>query len=307
MTSMTETRDPTLPVAVEFKLPWGKLRGEFYGKNGLPLIIALHGWLDNAASFRELAPRLTGYSVLALDLAGHGLSDHRPPGVRYHLVDNVDDVMAVADLVGAKHYVLMAHSMSAGFSPYLAAIDTRVSKLVLLEGIGSQSNSAERAVPTLKSAVAELKRSFRTSMPVYENRDAAIAARVNVVGKVSERAATLLCERGLKPVEGAEGGLTWASDPRLRTSSALRFPEDFIHAFLVALNMPVLLILGKDSAFKVEEYYAARVAAVKTIQVATLDGNHHLHLELESVEPVAALIKDFLAQGGDTIEASPTT
>ena len=54
--------------------------------------------LDNAASFRELF--VTDYSVLCLDLAGHGQSDHRPTGVRYHLVDNVDDIMGVVDLVG---------------------------------------------------------------------------------------------------------------------------------------------------------------------------------------------------------------
>lgn len=278
--------------AVEFRLPWGKVRGEFYGHYGKPLIIALHGWLDNAASFRELAPLLVGeYSVLALDLAGHGLSDHRPPGVRYHLVDNVDDVMGVVDLVGAKDYIVVAHSMSAGFAPYLAAVDKRVKKLVLIEGIGSQSNGPDKAVATLATAVAELKRSLNSRMPVYADHGAAVTARVNVVGRVSERAAAVLCERGLRAVEG---GLTWSSDPRLRTSSALRFPEDFVHAFLESLEIPVLLLLGKDSAFKVEAYYSARVAKVKDIIVKTLEGNHHLHLEVDTVASVGSETMSFL-------------
>lgn len=279
--------------AVEFRLPWGKVRGEYYGHYSQPLIVALHGWLDNAASFRELAPLLKDYSVLAIDLAGHGLSDHRPPGVRYHHVDNVDDVMGVVDLVGAQEYILMAHSMSAGFGVYLSAIDKRVKKIVLIEGIGSQSNGPDKAVSTLAAAVAELKRSLRVTMPVYPDHGAAVAARVNVVGRISERAARLLCERGLKTVEG---GVTWSSDPRLRTSSALRFPEDFIHAFLEALTQPVLLLLGKDSAFKVEDYYKERVGKVKDLRVLNLDGNHHLHLESETVEPVAAAILEFLAE-----------
>lgn len=278
--------------SVEFRLPWGKVRGEYYGHYSQPLIIALHGWLDNAASFREIAPLLKDYSVLALDLAGHGMSDHRPPGVRYHHVDNVDDVMGVVDLVGAQEYILMAHSMSAGFGVYLSAIDKRVKKIVLIEGIGSQSNGPEKAVSTLAAAVAEMKRSLRVTMPVYPDHGAAVAARVNVVGRISERAASVLCERGLKTVEG---GVTWSSDPRLRTSSALRFPEEFIHAFLDALTQPVLLLLGKDSAFKVEAYYSERVAKVKNISVKTLDGNHHLHLERETVESVAKEIIDFLS------------
>lgn len=292
---MTASQMDSIPAfrAVEFRLPWGKVRGEYYGHYSRPLIVALHGWLDNAASFRTLAPLLKDYSVLALDLAGHGMSDHRPPGVRYHLVDNVDDVMSVVDLVGAQEYILMAHSMSAGFGVYLAAVDKRVKKIVLIEGIGSQSNGPEKAVSTLAAAVHEMKRSLRVSMPVYPDHSAAVAARSNVVGKISEMAASILCERGLKP---AENGVTWSSDPRLRTSSALRFPEEFIHAFLEALTQPVLLLLGKDSAFKVEAYYSERVAKVKDMRVKTLEGNHHLHLEQETVGSVAEEILVFLAE-----------
>jgi pimeloyl-ACP methyl ester carboxylesterase len=184
--------------------------------------------------------------------------------------------------------------MSAGFGVYLAAVDKRVKKIVLIEGIGSQSNGPEKAVSTLSAAVSELKRSLRAKMPVYPDHAAAVAARANVVGKISETAANTLCERGLRVVEE---GVTWSSDPRLRTSSALRFPEDFIHAFLESLTQPVMLLLGKDSVFKVEPYYGERVKKVKNMRVVTLDGNHHLHLEQDTVASVATEINQFLTQG----------
>jgi alpha-beta hydrolase superfamily lysophospholipase len=40
------------------------------------LVIAIHGWLDNAASFDRIAPAFAkhGYYFVALDLQGHGLS-----------------------------------------------------------------------------------------------------------------------------------------------------------------------------------------------------------------------------------------
>ena len=41
-------------------------------------VLCLHGWLDNADSFKGLAPLVAkdGWDVLSLDLPGHGLSDH---------------------------------------------------------------------------------------------------------------------------------------------------------------------------------------------------------------------------------------
>lgn len=44
-------------------------------EDGIP-ILALHGWLDNAASFERLAPMLDGCFVVAPDLIGHGRSGH---------------------------------------------------------------------------------------------------------------------------------------------------------------------------------------------------------------------------------------
>lgn len=65
---------------VRLSLPHIELAAHLFGpEDGLP-VIALHGWLDNANSFARLAPRLEGLRIVALDLAGHGHSGHRPPG-----------------------------------------------------------------------------------------------------------------------------------------------------------------------------------------------------------------------------------
>ena len=54
-------------------------------------MLAIHGWLDNCDSFHYIGPGLAniGYQVIGVDLPGHGHSDHIPPGLLYHDIDNV--------------------------------------------------------------------------------------------------------------------------------------------------------------------------------------------------------------------------
>ncbi len=72
---MTAARELSL------ELPHLRLAAQAWGDPQLPRLLALHGWLDNAASFDRLAPLLCGhFHIVAIDLPGHGRSGHRPPG-----------------------------------------------------------------------------------------------------------------------------------------------------------------------------------------------------------------------------------
>ncbi len=57
-------------------------------ESGRP-VLALHGWLDNSASFTPLAPQLRGLNIIALDMAGHGQSCHRPGSAPYNIWEDV--------------------------------------------------------------------------------------------------------------------------------------------------------------------------------------------------------------------------
>ena len=71
---------PPVVEEIRLSLPHIELAAHVFGpEDGIP-VIALHGWLDNANSFARLAPKLHGLRIVALDLAGHGHSAHRPPG-----------------------------------------------------------------------------------------------------------------------------------------------------------------------------------------------------------------------------------
>src|SRR5690606_2312769 len=112
----------------------GTLAGLAFGpRDGRP-VLALHGWLDNAATFVPLAPLLPELRIYALDLPGHGRSSHRPPGARYHYVDWVGDVIEAADALGLDRFALLGHSMGAGISILTAGtFPERVERLALIE------------------------------------------------------------------------------------------------------------------------------------------------------------------------------
>ena len=260
------------------------------GEGMLPTL-ALHGWLDNCATYNLLGPALHG-DIYAVDLAGHGASSHRPAGVRYHLVDNVDDVYAIADELGFEQFNLMGHSMGAGISTYAAAIaPERIHQLILIEGLGTHTSPAEQAPDVLAKAIKDMRRAHKINMPVYSELAEAVNARKGVVGAISADAATHLCERGLVEVPG---GVTWSSDPRLKMGSAIRLTEDMVMAYLKKIAAPTLLIGAEQGFFPSIGPLKLRVEAVADLALMTLPGNHHLHLEEDTCLPVINAINEFL-------------
>src|SRR5580765_8467017 len=86
-----------------------------------PRVLALHGWLDNAASFVPMAKHLDGIELVAVDLPGHGHSVHLPPGSIYTFEMAVHHVLDIADALGWERFSLLGHSMGAGIASLVAA------------------------------------------------------------------------------------------------------------------------------------------------------------------------------------------
>ena len=96
------------PTDVVFETDGLTYRGLAWGDTGKPLVFAIHGWLDNALSFAVLAPLLTHYRVISIDLSGHGLSSHRSADANYHIWDDIPQLMAVIDQLGVRERILSA-------------------------------------------------------------------------------------------------------------------------------------------------------------------------------------------------------
>jgi len=82
---------------IQIELPYLKLAAKQWGNPaGMP-VLAIHGWLDNAGTFDHIAPLLPDLNLVAIDLPGHGLSEHRPMGTNYHFIDYIQWVCTVVD------------------------------------------------------------------------------------------------------------------------------------------------------------------------------------------------------------------
>ena len=261
---------------VRLSLPHIELAAHVFGPaDGVP-VIALHGWLDNANSFARLAPRLHGLRILAIDMAGHGHSAHRPLGAGYALWDYVYDVLQVAEQLGWQRFAVLGHSMGAIVSLVLAgAVPERVSHLAMIDGVIPPTAKADNAAERLGMALQAQMNLQDKRKNVHDSLDRAIAARMKGLVAVSHEAAQLLAQRGLMPVPG---GYTWRSDSRLTLPSPVRLTEEQAMAFVQRVACPTRLVVAADGMLAQHPELLARLPFGHEL----LPGGHHLHLNDEA-------------------------
>src|SRR5690606_27983762 len=147
--------DGMTPAELSLPAAYGELAGLRIGHPGAPRVIALHGWLDNAASFLPLLPHLPPLDLLLLDFPGHGRSAHLPPGAEYALPSYIHAVLDAADALGWDRFALLGHSMGAAVAAMAAvAVPERIERLALIETVGPLSEEADAAPARLRQAVA---------------------------------------------------------------------------------------------------------------------------------------------------------
>ncbi len=276
---------------VRLSLPHLEVAAHLYGPDDGKPVIALHGWLDNAATFSRLAPRLKGLRIVALDLPGHGHSDHRPIGAGYNIWDYAHDVLQVAEQFGWQRFSLLGHSMGAIVSVLLAgALPERVERLALIDGVIPYTGEADSAPQKLGASLEALLAVNDKRKPVYASFDQAVEARLKGVGAVSREAAEMLAQRGLMPVPG---GYTWRTDPRLMLPSAMRLTRAHALAFVSRVACPTSLVLAEQGLMMQPEL----LELVESFPFDTrrLAGGHHLHLDDDiGAEAVARVFNNFL-------------
>lgn len=274
-------------------IPMGRIAGLRNHGDG-PRVLALHGWLDNAASFIPLAQHLHGIDLVAIDQPGHGRSTHLPPGTDYSFVGAINAILDVADALGWERFALLGHSMGAGISSLVAAgCPDRIERLLAIEALGALAETAEHTVMRMREAVTAHRALTGKQLRVFPDIDTAVRARMQATrvpgSGLTESLVRLLVERGLMQVDG---GFAWSSDPRLTLPTMTRMTEAQVENLVAGIACPAKVIFGEPAQpYLPDDLRRKRAGLLPHGELILLPGGHHLHMDQPAA--IAAAIGDF--------------
>lgn len=190
-------------------------------------ILCLHGWLDNSNTFARLGPylaeNLVGSTVVAIDLPGHGHSQHTSGHFQH--VRSVGIVKEVLERLGwdAGSTSLVGHSMGGGISLLFAGtFPEALRRVVLIDAFGPFTSSPDRAPADLRKFLTACRGVYPHDAPLppappklYKSLADGISARVRIVStypgeqSISREAAEAIVRRGARycPQETAAAGV----------------------------------------------------------------------------------------------------
>lgn len=264
------------------------------------IVLCLHGWLDNAASFSPLMPyfqqSMPQKQFIAIDWPGHGNSSHKSLDAHYHFIDWVYDLLQLFELKQWQQVDIVAHSMGGMVaSAFAAAFPEKVKSLTLLDSIGFISAEAEQTTKQLRDGMlSRFKNNARQvknrTIKLHPSAESAIKARVSVSDLKYEQA-EILVKRGLLQ---EEQGFSWRTDSRLRNTSPYRLTLKQAQQFICDIKCPVQLIYGSKGLDMVNSGIDLFGPLFDQFTSVELAGGHHVHME--QPEKVAKLVQYFLAE-----------
>ena len=267
------------------------------------VVLCLHGWLDNAASFSPLIPYfqqgLPEKHIVAIDWPGHGHSIHRSLDAHYHFIDWVYDLLQLFELNNWQQVDIVAHSMGGMVaSAFAAAFPEKVKSLTLIDSIGFINTIEKKTTKQLRDGMLSRFKGSRLNIEkkgtkkknYYQSIDSAIKARVNF-SDLSYELAKLIVERGIiKELKGYR----WRSDERLRNISPYRLSLKQAQQLIFDIECPVQLIYATNGLDMVRSGMKDFKVLFKKITLVELVGGHHVHME--QPQRTAELIQHFIAK-----------
>jgi len=262
------------------------------------IILCLHGWLDNAASFIPILQSFESqpnfnHKIIAIDLPGHGASTHKSIDAHYHFIDWVYDVLSLfeSNQWGSVH--LVGHSMGGMIaSAFSAAFPEKVKSLTLLDSAGFIYSEEHESTQVLrKGLLSRIKANKSASNHNSKQLSLDLVTKARVfVSDLDYHHAELIMARNLL---FSNNQWHWRSDRKLNTVSPYRFSFNQCQQIVSDIKVPVQIIYGSKGVDFVKngiKYFASLMPCKKIVE---LEGGHHVHMEKPA--QTAKLINEFIS------------
>jgi pimeloyl-ACP methyl ester carboxylesterase len=295
------TRPPPQPVRVaaaarrplRLELRRGLIAAEVWGRDG-ELTLLVPGIAATGRSFAPMAAALAeGWRAVALDLAGRGRSPARPPG-GYGWRRHAEDVLEVADRLGAERPTIVGHSMGAYVALEAAALaPERVARVVLIDGGGLPE---PLAVARMVAALRRIGLSFPSPEAAVTALRASGAIRPWHEAWAHELRADLVAGRdGFRRRTSGRAVIEDAAHGAMRDPRAL-WPSLRAPALLVRATLRVDPLSGLVVGRAERDAMVARIPTLRAVDVEAT------HLGVLTHPQTIAAVRSFLAEAGRTAE-----
>jgi pimeloyl-ACP methyl ester carboxylesterase len=253
-------------------LEWGEPEGES--------IVLVHGFLDLAYSWQAfVAALLTNASrplrLIAPDCRGHGDSGWVGAGGYYHFPDYVFDLDSVMRDAGVRQCKLIGHSMGGTTSfLYAGSFPARVSKLVLIEGVGPVGMEFSDAPARMQQWITEVRERGRHHFREYTSVEAGASQLRQSNPRLNHAFSLELARAGMK--QNHLGKWVWKFDPLHRTPAPQPFYSQQALEFFRRLECPVLIVDGKESRQTRRTDKQQRYEAMRDQRRVVIDNAGHM-------------------------------
>lgn len=217
-----------------------------WGNPENPLLMALHGWGDCAASFQFVVDELKDdWFVVAPDWRGFGRSHNRCEN--YWFPDYVADLDVMLErFQPGKPVHLLGHSMGANVAGlYAGVFPERVQSFVNVEGFGLADSDPANAPANYRRWITQSR-----NMPAYSTYRSFAA----LADRIVKRSPSMGRDKALYVAQhwgekDEHGSVVLRADPAHKLPSAVQYRRAEARACWEKVIAPVLLVVGEDTDF----------------------------------------------------------
>ncbi|XP_039443144.1 probable serine hydrolase [Culex pipiens pallens] len=285
---------------VQIPVPFGVIRGKWYGPTNVRPILFIHGFNDNSGSFDRVIPLLpTAGSYLAIDLPGHGLSSWMPSGTVYRLNDAAICIRRVMKIYGWPKVSLVGHSFGAmGCFIFIGLYPDKVDLFVALDAL--QASFPEGLYTRLASHFdrsIEYDDSNGRKPPGLTYDKMLSKARYPAGSTIPIELCHHLLDRNIRESSILPGTFHYTIDSRTKHPDLSGWSRETNLETARATKCPVLVIKATDSLYYGDDEEFRRLLDEmgrnnSLTRLVAIEGNHYVHLV--DAESVANVIGKFL-------------